>query len=128
MVRSANIPGTVKNFLTILVGRLTRYDKLLQQNALKKGRPDNIYRLSLWLGAKQEAEQLVHSYLNESTPEALNALKAALIKKFHVNDMPPVKAVIKMIDEFIASGKSPKYASANRLVDRFLGLPPFEVF
>jgi hypothetical protein len=34
-----------------------------------------------------------------------------------------VKAVVKAIDEYLQSGKAPKYASSQRLVDRYHGIP-----
>lgn len=113
MVKQAGIPGTVKMFLAILSGRLTRYDQKLQ------AKQPNIHRLALWFKALHQAEAAVKSQENESSPEALNALKKALSKEFIVDSMPPVKAVLKMIDEFIQSGKAPKYAS-ERLVTRYL--------
>ena len=66
----------------------------------------------------------VKRYLDDSTPSALNALKVALTQEFLVNDMPPVKAVMKMIDEYLANGKAPKYSSVDRVIDRFFGVKP----
>lgn len=116
MVTSSVVP-TVRGFLTILVGRLTRYDKMLEM----KGQA-NLYRLGLWFEAKEKVEALVRGQLDESTPEALEALKKALARQFLVNSMPPVRAVVKMIDEFLQSGKAPKYAAVDRVVDRYLGI------
>ena len=115
---TSSVPPTVKGFLTILVGRLTQYDKKLQ------ARQPNIYRLGLLFAAKEKVEARVNRYLDDSTPGALNALKVALTQEFLVNDMPPVKAVMKMIDEYLANGKAPKYSSVDRVISRFLGVEP----
>lgn len=114
---AAGLAGTVEVFCMILTGRLTRYDKQLADRG-----DDNMHRLSLWFGALREAKEMVQGQMSLDTPEALNALKKALDRKFIVNSMPPVKAVIKMIDQFLASGKAPKYATADRVIDRFLGI------
>lgn len=116
---TSSVPPTVQGFLTILVGRLTQYDKKLET----KGQ-SNLYRLGLWFAAKEKVESRLKSQLDESTPKALGDLKAALGKEFLVNDMPPVKAVVKMVDEYLTSGKAPKYAAAWRLVARYYGVKP----
>lgn len=114
---TGSVSPTVRGFLTILVGRLTRYDKMLET----KGQ-GNLYRLGHWFEAKEKVEAMVRGQLDDSTPEALDALKKALSRQFLVNDMPPVKAVVKMIDDFLQSGRAPKYSSVDRVVDRFLGI------
>ncbi len=114
---TSSVPPTVKGFLTILVGRLTQYDKKLD------AKQPNIYRLGLLFAAKEKVEARVKRYLDDSTPQALDALKEALTKEFLVDHMPPVKAVMKMIDEYLATGKAPKYAT-QRLVARYYGVQP----
>jgi len=117
VTKEAGLSGTVEVFCMILTGRLTRYDKQLANRG-----DDNMFRLSHWFGALREAKEMVQGQLTSDTPEALNALKKALDRKFIVNSMPPVKAVIKMIDAFIEKGTAPKYSSVDRVVDRFLGI------
>lgn len=109
MVRTAANSATVRTFLAILGSRITQYDKKLE------AKQPNLYRLGLLLEAKHKAEDLVRKHLDDSTPEALEALKAALKKKFQP-DFPPVKAVVKMVDEFLQNGKMPRLAS---IVARF---------
>lgn len=109
VTKTAANSATVRTFLAILGSRITQYDKKLET------KQPNIYRLGLLLEAKHKAEDLVRKHLDDSTPEALEALKGALNKKFQP-DFPPVKAVVKMVDEFLQSGKMPKLAS---IVARF---------
>lgn len=105
MVRTSALAATVKVFLTILSSRIVKHDKQLEA----KGQT-NIYRLGLFLEALHKAEDAVRSHMEDSTPEALEALKKAL-KKHFTPDFPPAKAVVKMVDEFLANGKLPKLAA-----------------
>lgn len=105
MVKSAALAATVKVFLTILSSRLVKHDKQLEA----KGQA-NIYRLGLFLEALHKTEDAVRAHVEDSTPEALEALKKALKKNF-TSDFPPAKSVIKMVDDFLANGKLPKLAA-----------------
>lgn len=99
--------ATVRAFLFVLTGQLTRYDERLQAK-----QPNN-YRLGLWFEAAQRVQKKLARYLDSAEPVALNALKKALCESFHCDDMPPVKAVLKQIDLYLASGKLPKYAAGG---------------
>lgn len=120
--KQAALDGTVGVFLAILTSRLTRYDKKLEQ----KGQ-GNIHRLALWFEALNKVDTRMSAMKNNSSPEALNLLKSTLNKEFNADGFSPVTAVLKMIDEFIKSGKAPKYASVGRLVDRYYGIKPLEI-
>ncbi len=102
-VHTAMGTATVETFLTILRGRLTRHDEKEQAK-----RPNN-YRLSLLFAAADRVEKSTLKYAKRNDVEALEALKEALNMSFNVSGLPPVRAVVKMIDEFLVSGKMPKY-------------------
>lgn len=97
--------ATVRAFLTILAGSLTRYDEKLQK------KEPNIYRLGHLLKAKQEVEEKVKKYLDDDSPEAMQALKAALQEHFYVDSMPPTRNLMKQIDAWLQEKKLPKYAA-----------------
>ena len=109
--------ATVKDFLTILTGKLTQYDKRLYEKEQAKGHVPNQYRLSLLLQAKQEVEEKVSKYLDSDTPEAMEALKKALHEHFHVESMSPTSGLIKQIDAWVNEKQLPRYASLSDKVD-----------
>jgi len=106
-LKVASLPdGTVGTFLLVLSSKLTQYD----QRATKKD--GNIYRLSLLFAALQKAGKRVAKLKDEDSPEALQALKDALLREFTKDlrgrpDLPPVANVFKQIDAFLSSGKLP---------------------
>ena len=109
MEKQAAIIPTVEGFLMYLTGALTQYDKRQM-----RGRFYNPNALGLYLQAKQEIEKDVSRYRKSQEPEALEALKKSIGRRFHVNDMPPAKKTIKAIDAFLATGKAPKYPGGGR--------------
>jgi len=106
--KTAMASATVESFLTILEGRLTQYDQKLER------KQPNAYRLSHFLEAVQETRKMVGRYLQDDSPEAMAALQDALGQNFIMVgrrfDLPPVNAVVKMMDAWSGSGKMPKYA------------------
>ena len=98
---------TVATFLVVLLGHLTQEDRRLSKSESKRGRP-NIYRLGHYLAAKQRVEEHVQGLLNSSDPVDIEALRRAIYKEF-LPDFPPAKKTVKAIDEYLASGKRPKY-------------------
>lgn len=103
--------ATVRAFLATLTGRFTRYDEKQQQ----KGR-SNPYALAHYMGAVSKVEGKLKKYLDRDDPQAMEALKAALMQGFTNSggrfDLPPVNQVSRMMDAWLAAGKLPKYGSS----------------
>lgn len=118
MLRVALKSATVEDFLQVLISRLTRYD---MQISRRESIP-NIYRLGHWLQAAENVRDGVRPYLNRDDGEAMTALRRALNKEFHAGDMPPVKQVLKQMDNWEQKGRTPKLAAdmANRVASRFV--------
>lgn len=97
--------GTVKTFLAVASSKLTQYDERLQK------RQPNIYRLGHYFGALEKVEADVSRHKNDDSPEALEALRQSLLRRFTSrggkSDLPPIRNVIKQIDAFLESGKLP---------------------
>lgn len=98
--------GTVETFLMVLRSKLTQYDKRLGSGESKRGGMPNIYRLGHYLKAAQDVEDAVSSIKTKDDPESLQSLKRAITQSFGAS-MSPVKATLKQIDDYIASGKKP---------------------
>lgn len=100
-VKTAAADAKVSTFLTILGSYLVQQDQ-------KEGkRNPNIYRLGLFLEAKEKVEADVRRYLNDDSDEAMKALKASLQHNFTSN-FPPLKKIVKQIDEWVTAKKLPK--------------------
>ena len=95
-------------FLEVLVSKLTQQDKkeVLQELKRSRGSYSNIYRLGLWLEAKEKVEHDVSQYLKRDDPEAMEALKTSLQRNFNSN-FPPLKGILKQIDAWTTRGKKP---------------------
>ena len=100
--------ATVNSFITILAGKLTQYDD--RQNK----KHFNVYRLGHYLEAVGKIREDTASYADRDDAEAMNALKRSIAKPFLVESMPPAKSTIKQIDEWLASGKLPKYPTGHK--------------
>lgn len=102
---TAPLPGTVAMFLEVASSKLTQYDKKMQ------AKQPNIYRLGHYMKALTTVRQAVSSILEDNSPAALAKLKKAFLVSFtgtgDVPDMPPIRAVFKQIDEFLATGRPP---------------------
>lgn len=92
--------ATVDLFLMILSSELTQYDKRLQS------REPNIYRLGHFFKAADRAKERLKGKGDSDDPADLELLKKALTKSFAA-DFPPVRRVIKKIDEYVEQGLEP---------------------
>ena len=114
LAKAAALPSaTVEMFLRVAVSKLTQYDKRLQK------RQPNIYRLGHYLGAIEKVEKDVAPYMRDDSPEALEALRKSLLKRFTssfsgVSDLAPIRATIKQIDEHLSEGLMPTLTRRSR--------------
>jgi len=125
-MKQASIVPNVEGFLLWLSGAITQYD----QRASKR-RGYNPYALGHYLKALDELRVETASIKRSQDPADLGTLKRLISRKFLVESFPPAKRAIKVIDEFLASGKAPNYPGARvrkraedlaeRVVARFLG-------
>lgn len=109
MLSEALSEATVRAFVAVLKSKLTQHDKKVSS----RERMPNIYRLGHLLGAAQRVEATVKGVMDQSTPEALKALEAAMDHEFE-RGFPPVNAVKKQIAAFLSSGKMPTLKEAKR--------------
>ena len=110
---SKGIPPTVRNFITVLVSKLTDYD---EKTSRREKRP-NIYRLGHLLEAAQrvESEVLRHAQPDEEmTQEIADHMFLAMNKNFTVSggrddkfDLPPLRNVVKQLEAYLATKKNP---------------------
>jgi hypothetical protein len=103
----AGVPATVKGFLLILQGLLIQWDQQQEAAARKKNRQHNIYGLGHLLKALEDIEGDMGASKDSSDPADLEKLKAAINRRLHA--APYVTKVFKAIDEFVRTGKAPKY-------------------
>lgn len=101
-ILNAGLVPSVNSFLHILLAHLTQYDMKL---SAKDG---NIYRLGHLLGAANKVAKDMEGKLESSSPEDLEALKAAMGQRF-TEGFRPVEKTIKAIDAFLTNGTAPKY-------------------
>jgi Ni/Co efflux regulator RcnB len=99
--KTAAADAKVKTFLAIMSSYVT------QQDQKEEKKNPNIYRLGLFLEALQRAEDKLHNYMDRDDEEAMQVLKAALSKAFNSN-FPPLKKILKQIDEWQMGQKLPK--------------------
>lgn len=97
------VTPTVDGFLLILTGALTQYDSKQQRKG--QGSP---YALGHYMGAVQKIKADMAGRLFSSDPADLRKLKTSM--NFHlISDFSPVKSTTKKIDDYLATGKLPKY-------------------
>ncbi|NBR00428.1 MAG: hypothetical protein EBT79_10715 [Actinobacteria bacterium] len=111
---AAMADGSVGSFLTVFSGLLTQQD--MRESAREQKRPGgrvNIYRLGHYLKALDAVRASVKGLESSADPKDLEALKAAASKAF-LPDFPPLKALIRAVDNTIATGKPPKYPTSRR--------------
>lgn len=101
--KTAASNAKVSTFFAILSSYLTQQD----EKESKRERSPNIYRLGLLLQAMQGAEDKLHKYLDRDDSEAMDAMKAVLSRAFNPG-FPPLKKILKQIDEWQTSQKLPK--------------------
>jgi len=105
-MKTAATKGTVGVFLILLTSKITQADKAAQERSYKRpGGHFNIHALPLMLEAAQKVEDRMRAYKDRDDPEALERLKAEIKRSF--NDVSPIRATIKQIDAFLATGKLP---------------------
>lgn len=97
------ISPDVDGFLMHLRGGLTQYD--MREN---KKHP-NIYRLGHLFAALERVRQDLAGRGAASDPQSLAMLKQSIGTRFILKGMPPARKTIKAIDDFLATGKAPKY-------------------
>lgn len=116
---SKGIPPTVKNFIAVLISKLTQFD---QKISMKERNP-NIYRIGHFLEAAHKVEEdlkAVGLHGGETmTIEIADALKKILRKRFILRqdrttfektdkfDLPPINTLVKQVDAYLTKGKNP---------------------
>lgn len=108
-----NPKATVRHFLNILSGTLTRLDEKETKKELKRKLSPNIYRLSLLLEAKQRVEKEMRQYLDDNSEEAMEALKNSMQNHFYVDSYPDLRNFMKQVDAWVIDKKIPKYAESD---------------
>ena len=97
--------GTVEMFLLVMQNQLIAQDKTEMKRALKARRPDNPYRLGLFMKALNSVREDVKDIIHSDDKKDLERLKKSLGE--HFNNFPPLNRTLKAIDKFIATGKNP---------------------
>ena len=113
-VQAAMADGSVESFLLVLSGLLTQQD--MRDSAREKKRPggqENIYRLGHYMRALSNVRSAMKGRESSSDPKDLEALKAAAAKAFSP-EFPPLKALVKAVDSFLATGKAPSYPVSRK--------------
>ncbi len=113
-VRGGLPSATVEMFLLVLVSKLTQLDKRMQ-----KKRPSST-RLGHFLQAAEDVEKMVSKYKKRDDPEAIEALRQALLRKFisrnqhsrdplkrEKMDIPAVSNVLRQMRRWEEQGKLP---------------------
>lgn len=98
--KSALTAGTVRAFIEVASSKLTQYDRRLE------AKQPNMYRLGHYLKALNNVREDVHDVMDDASPEALGRLRASFARRF--NNLPPITATIKQIDQYLATGKLPR--------------------
>lgn len=109
--------GSVESFLLVMQNQLIAQDKTEMKRALRARRPDNPYRLGLFMKALNAVRDDVKDIMHNEDKESLERLKTSLSR--HFTTFPPYNRTIKAIDKFITTGKKPtltklkEHASTN---------------
>lgn len=99
--------ATVGVFLTILQVLQGNYDNKLNAQDVKRGGHVNIFRRGLYAKAWLKIKSRVANYMNDDSPEAMNALKQA-VKAELETDRGPGKDILKMIDAWVDHHQLPR--------------------
>jgi len=114
--------ATVEAFLAVASSKLTQYDAKLQ------AKQPNMYRLGHYLEALNKVRADVRSFLKRDDPEALDALRKALLTRFTSSggkaSLPPINAVLRQISDYLDSGKMPSLT--RRASDKTAGDHPLD--
>ena len=89
-------------FDMVLGSKITQYDKRSMRS-----RYYNPNALGLLLAAAQKAEKEMGQHMDSDDPRALQAYQRVLRKNF-TSDFSPMKFVVKAIDTYLKTGKTPK--------------------
>jgi hypothetical protein len=107
MVQASTLPNaTVEMFILALSSKVTQQDEKEIKREQAHGGRGNIYRLGLLLEAVNKVENDVSEYLKRDDPEAMEALKASLSKRFTSN-FPPLNNILKQINNWLTKKKKP---------------------
>jgi hypothetical protein len=98
--KTALTKGTVRAFIEVASSKLTQYDQRLE------AKQPNMYRLGHYLKALTNVREDVQDVMDDASPEALGRLRASFARRF--NNLPPIVATIKQIDQYLATGKLPR--------------------
>ena len=98
----------VKTFIDILVSSLTQWDV---KESKKRGY--NIYALGLYLGAVEKVREDTAGIEQHDDGYAMEVLARSLAKQFDPA-FPPVKKVIKQIEDWTTKGVKPKFPVSKK--------------
>jgi hypothetical protein len=108
--------ATVKTWIHLIVGALTRYDQMEAKREAKRGRV-NIYRLGLLLQANEKVEGDMRDYLDRDDADALTALRQSMKRRFTFDrgrfGIRQLNTLDKKITAWLDKGKYPKYESVE---------------
>lgn len=114
MDKQSSIIPNVEGFILWLTGALTQYD-----TRASKRRGYSPYALGHYMGAVGDIKKEMRSKLKSDAPEDLEALKKSIDR--HLS-LPPSDRAIKVIDQYLQTGKAPNYpgtrAPRKRVAER----------
>jgi len=105
--RIAALEPTVESFLMILSANMIQADAAQRKRDMKRGQPGNPYALGHMMEAVGKVRSAMQSVLKSSEPEDLKKLKDVIVRNF--TDFGARKKTLKTIDDYLTSGKVPKY-------------------
>ncbi len=108
---AAGMEPTVDNFLHILRGNLVQSDQAQMKRDQKRGNPGNPYALGLQMEALGKIRSEMTSIKDSKEPDDLEKLKVSIRR--HFNDVSPVRKTVKAIDDYLKSGRAPKYPTGG---------------
>jgi len=107
MVQASTLPkATIEMFLLALSSKVTQQDEKEMKREQAHGGRGNIYRLGLLLEAVGKVEDDVRDYLKRDDPEAMEALKASINRRFNPG-FPPLNNILKQIDNWLTKKRKP---------------------
>jgi hypothetical protein len=97
-LREGAMEPTVNNFISVLVHKLTAYDRKMSKRA------PNPYRLGNLLAPVESIRARMGSKSNSSEPADLRELQRLILNGYD-KTFGPAKSVLKKIDQWLESGK-----------------------
>lgn len=110
--KAAMRDASVRSFVAVLSGLLTKYDRQESAREMKRGIPTNIYRLGHLLGAAEKVEADMKPFMKRDDTEAMAALRVSLGKHF-AEGFRPIRAMLRAIDAWEQKGQFPKYGASE---------------